>query len=129
MAAPNILNASIITGKQYGAALDTTTTTSLVANAASSDDLYKINSIIVSNVDGSASTQFRLTAIPNSNDIVPVRNQVLEIDTSNTTVVGSVDATATTGKGYTVSTSGTGGDTTTTTTVTTSRSTASTSSY
>ena len=70
-----------------------------------------------------------MTAIPNSNDIVPVRNQVLEIDTSNTTVVGSVDATATTGKGYTVSTSGTGGDTTTTTTVTTSRSTASTSSY
>ena len=54
MAAPNILSASIITGKQYGAALDTTTTTSLVANAASSDDLYKINSIIVSNIDGSS---------------------------------------------------------------------------
>ena len=94
--------------------------------------IIKINSVLissVSNVDGSASTQFRLTAIPNSNDIIPVRNQVLEIDTSNTSVVGSIDATATTGKGYTVSTSGSGGDTTTTTTVTTSRSTASTSSY
>ena len=55
MAAPNILSASIITGKQYGAALDTTTTTSLVANAASSDDLYKINSIIASNNHGSSS--------------------------------------------------------------------------
>ena len=94
--------------------------------------IIKINSVqitSVSNVDGSASTQFRLTAIPNSNDVVPVRNQLLEIDTTNTSVIGSVDATATTGKGYTVSTSGSGGDTTTTTTVTTSRSTASTSSY
>ena len=94
--------------------------------------IIKINSVLissVSNVDGSASTRFRLTAIPNSNDIIPVRNQVLEIDTSNTTVVGSVDATATTGKGYTVSTSGTGGDTTTTTTVSTTRSTATSSSY
>ena len=94
--------------------------------------VIKINSVLissVSNVDGSASTQFRLTAIPNSNDVVPVRNQLLEIDTTNTSVVGSIDATATTGKGYTVSTSGSGGDTTTTTTVTTSRSTASTSSY
>ena len=70
-----------------------------------------------------------MTSIPNSNDVIPVRNQLLEIDTTNTSVVGSVDATATTGKGYTVSTSGSGGDTTTTTTVTTSRSTASTSSY
>ena len=90
--------------------------------------IIKINSVLissVSNVDGSASTRFRLTAIPNSNDIVPVRNQVLEIDTSNTTVVGSVDATATTGKGYTVSTTGT----TTTTAVTTSSSTATSSSY
>ena len=94
--------------------------------------VIKINSVLissVSNVDGSASTQFRLTAIPNSNDVVPVRNQLLEIDTTNTSVVGSIDATATTGKGYTVSSSGSGGDTTTTTTVTTSRSTASTSSY
>ena len=94
--------------------------------------IIKINSVLissVSNVDGSASTQFRLTSIPNSNDVIPVRNQLLEIDTTNTSVVGSVDATATTGKGYTVSTSGSGGDTTTTTTVTTSRSTASTSSY
>ena len=46
----------------------------------------------VSNVDGSASTQFRLTVLPDSNDIIPVRNQLLEIDTINTTVVGTVDA-------------------------------------
>ena len=88
----------------------------------------------VSNVDGSASTQFRLTAIPNSNDVVPVRNQLLEIDTINTTVVGTIDQTATTGRGYTVTTTGgagstTGTATTTTTTVATTSSTATSSSY
>ena len=90
--------------------------------------VIKINSILissVSNVDGSASTRFRLTAIPDSNDVIPVRNQILEIDTANTTINGGIDATATTGKGYTVSTTGT----TTTTTVTTTSSTPSTSSY
>ena len=76
-------------------------------------------------MDGSTSTRFRLTVIPNSNDIIPVRNQLLEIDTTNTSVLGSVDATATTGKGYTVSTTGTS----TTTKVSTSSSTAKTSSY
>ena len=67
--------------------------------------IIKINSILitsVSNVDGSASTQFRLTVLPSSNDVIPVRNQLLEIDTVNTTVVGTVDQTATTGRGYTV---------------------------
>ena len=68
MAAPNILSASIITGKQYGAALDTTTTTSLVANAASSDDLYKINSIIVSNVDGTNSCNATVSLYDGSSD-------------------------------------------------------------
>ena len=92
--------------------------------------VIKITSVLitsVSNVDGVASTRFRLTVIPNSTDIVPVRNQLLEIDTTNSTVVGSVDATATTGKGYTVSTSGTA--TTTTTTVSTSSSNPTSSSY
>ena len=68
MAAPNILNASIITGKQYGAALDTSTTTSLLANAASSDDLYKINSIIVSNVDGSSAADVTVSWYNGSTD-------------------------------------------------------------
>ena len=52
MAAPNILSASSIYGKTTGAALDTSTTTSLLANSASSDKLLKLNSIIVANVDG-----------------------------------------------------------------------------
>tara|TARA_B100000700_G_scaffold286026_1_gene340542 strand:- start:28 stop:936 length:909 start_codon:yes stop_codon:yes gene_type:complete len=94
--------------------------------------VIKINSVgitSVSNVDGSTSTRFRITVLPDSNDVIPVRNQLLEIDTINTVVVGTVDQTATTGRGYTVTTSGTGGDTTTTTTVATTSSTATSSSY
>ena len=46
----------------------------------------------ISNVDGATSTRVRVFAIPNSNDIVPVRNQILSIDTSNSTISGEVDA-------------------------------------
>ena len=46
----------------------------------------------ISNVDGATSTRVRVFAIPNSNDIVPVRNQVLSIDTSNSSITGEVDA-------------------------------------
>ena len=54
--------------------------------------LTSANITSISNVDGATSTQIRVFAIPNSNDIVPVRNQVLEIDTSNSTITGEVDA-------------------------------------
>ena len=79
----------------------------------------------ISNVDGASSTRVRVTAIPNSNDVVPVRNQILEIDLVNTTTGGNVDAQATTGLGYTVTATGT----TSTTTVTTPSSTSTTSAY
>jgi len=52
MAAPNIVNVTTITGKTTYAALTTTLTTVLLANAASSGKVFKINSIMVSNVDG-----------------------------------------------------------------------------
>ena len=60
----------------------------------------------VSDVDGATSTQIRFTADPDSNDIVPVRNQVLEIDEVNGTVLGRVDIAATSGVGYTTTTVG-----------------------
>ena len=62
--------------------------------------------------------RIRVTAIPNSNDVIPVRNQLLEIDIVNSTVTGVIDATATTGVGYTTTTTGT----TSTTSVNTSTS-------
>jgi len=79
----------------------------------------------VSDIDGAASTQIRVTVIPKSNDVIPVRNQILEIDLVNTTTGGTVDAQATTGIGYSVTSSGT----TSTTTVTTPSSTPTSSAY
>jgi len=93
-----------------------------------SDGKVSINPLVItqiSNVDGAVSGKIRVTAIPNSNDIIPVRNQILELDTTNTTITGSVDAIATTGKGYTVTTTGT----TSTTTVSTPASTPTSSGY
>jgi len=54
--------------------------------------LTSANITSISNVDGAASTRIRVTTIPSSNDIIPVRNQVLEIDSANSTVSGDVDA-------------------------------------
>ena len=54
--------------------------------------LTSANITSISNVDGATSTLIRIFAIPNSNDVVPVRNQTLEIDTTNSTVGGEVDA-------------------------------------
>ncbi len=48
----------------------------------------------IENVDGVTSTSIRFTVVPNSKDIVPVRNQILEIDFSNSKVSGEVDTIA-----------------------------------
>ena len=53
--------------------------------------LTSSNITSISNVDGAASTRIRVTVLPDSNDIVPVRNQVLSIDTANSTVSGAID--------------------------------------
>jgi hypothetical protein len=54
MAAPNIVNVATITGITTGRALTTSLTTALVMNPASSGKVFKINSIVVANVDGSS---------------------------------------------------------------------------
>ena len=52
--------------------------------------LTNINITAVSNASGTIT----VTVNPSSNDIVPVRNQILEIDTSNMTVTGEADTIA-----------------------------------
>tara|TARA_R110000868_G_scaffold81755_1_gene231238 strand:- start:45 stop:404 length:360 start_codon:yes stop_codon:yes gene_type:complete len=51
MAAPNIVNVATIKGNTAVLAV-TTAAADIVANAASSGKVYKINTVIVSNVDG-----------------------------------------------------------------------------
>lgn len=72
--------------------LDSTAGTIDYSNGVISIDPLSINS--VSNVDGATSTQIRITATPDSLDIVPKRNQLLEIDLVNTTVTASTDTVA-----------------------------------
>ena len=52
MANPNIVNVTSILGDNSSVSLTTTSATSIVSNAASSGKVYKINTIIAANVDG-----------------------------------------------------------------------------
>jgi hypothetical protein len=52
MANPNIVNVTTIVGNNSSVSLSTTSATSLVSNAASSNKVFKINMIMVANVDG-----------------------------------------------------------------------------
>ena len=54
MANPNIVNVTSILGKSLQAALTTTLTTQILANAGSSGEVYKINSILIANIDGTS---------------------------------------------------------------------------
>ena len=71
--------------------------------------LTSANITSISNVDGAASTRIRISVTPDSNDVVPVRNQTLEIDTSNSSFTGSVDeiesGSSQAGTGYTTTSS------------------------
>jgi len=53
--------------------------------------LTSANITSISNIDGAASTVVRIFVTPSSNDIVPVRNQILEIDIVNSSVSADVD--------------------------------------
>ena len=52
MANPNIVNVTSILGENSSTSLTSTSATSIVSNAASSGKVLKINTLIVSNVDG-----------------------------------------------------------------------------
>ena len=52
MAAPNLVNVATIIAKSAVVDLSTTSATAVVSNAASSGKVFKINSLVVSNVDG-----------------------------------------------------------------------------
>ena len=55
MAAPNLVNVATITAKSVQAALSTTLTTEILANGSSSGKVFKVNNILVANIDGTNS--------------------------------------------------------------------------
>ena len=94
MAAPNIVNVTSIVGKTVVADLTTTSATSVLSNAASSNLVLKVNSLIVSNVDASASAAITInfysaaalggTATQIANTItIPAQTSLIVIDKNN----------------------------------------------
>ena len=68
-----------------------------------------LNVASISNIRGATSTVIELTVTPDSNDIVPVRDQIVEIDVSNSSITVSADSfvggSADAGVGYTTTSS------------------------
>ena len=71
--------------------------------------LNSLNVASISNIRGATSSRIEITVSPNSNDVVPVRDQILEIDVSNSIVnVGEdtfVGGSSEAGVGYTTTSS------------------------
>ena len=63
----------------------------------------------ISNIRGSTSTVIELTVTPDSNDVVPVRDQIVEIDVANSSITVTADTfvggSADAGVGYTTTSS------------------------
>jgi hypothetical protein len=61
MANPNIVDVTTIYGNSSQTALSTTSATSLVSNAAASGKVFKINSIVAANVDGTSAADITIS--------------------------------------------------------------------
>ena len=71
--------------------------------------LNSLNIASISNIRGTTSTVIELTVTPNSNDVVPVRDQIVELDIANSTINVTADSfvggSADAGVGYTTTSS------------------------
>lgn len=67
MANPNIVNVTDIRGKTVVTDLTTTNATLVVENTAASNKVFKINSLIVSNVDGSSAADITVSLYSEDN--------------------------------------------------------------
>ena len=66
MANPNIVNVSAIYGNSSQTALSSTSVASIVSNAASSGKVYKIDMIVVANVDGTSAADITINIYSNA---------------------------------------------------------------
>ncbi len=88
-------------------------TTKTITNASAGTINYNTGQVVLTsfNITGitSSSGKLDVTLKPDSNDVIPVRNQVIEIDTVNGTTTAEVDTfatgTSTAGVGYTTNSS------------------------
>jgi hypothetical protein len=67
MAAPNVVNVSTITGKTAVVNLSSTNATLVVENVAASGKVFKINTLYVSNVNGSTAADITISLYSEDN--------------------------------------------------------------
>lgn len=91
MANPNIVNVINIYGKTVGAAL-TTTSADIVTNPAASSKIFKINSIYVSNVDGTSNATTDVLFYDNSATTSYYLANVIVVPAGSTLKVVTKDA-------------------------------------
>ena len=90
MAAPNIVNVSSIYGKTSGFQLDTSLTRDIIT--CGSNELYKVNSIIVANVDGTNSADVTVYFYDNSTSSRISIADAITVPAKSTLVVLGKDA-------------------------------------
>ena len=71
--------------------------------------INSLNIASISNIGGTTSTVVQLTVVPSSNDVVPVRDQIVEMDIANSKITVTADSfvggSAEAGVGYTTTSS------------------------
>ena len=67
MAAPNIVNVTTITGKTDQINLNSTSPFTVVSNAVDSGKVFKVNSLVVSNVDGTSAADITVAVYSEDN--------------------------------------------------------------
>jgi hypothetical protein len=85
MANPNIVNVATINGNT-AVQLITTTPTAIVSNAAASGKIYKINAIVVTNVDASNSATLTVDLYRSSTAYRLIYNLTIAINTAYTPI-------------------------------------------
>lgn len=94
MAAPNIVNVGTITGITTFITLPNTSATVLVSNPASSNKVFKINDIIVANVNGSATANITLSVNNQAAGAGTAYRVAYQIDVAAKTSLVAIDKNA-----------------------------------
>lgn len=90
MANPNIMTATSVLGKSAGQQV-TTTATAIVSNGAGSNQIFKINSLIVANVNGTSAADITVDLFKNQTTAFDIAFTV-SVPADATLVVISKDA-------------------------------------
>jgi|TARA_B100000925_G_scaffold287582_1_gene267119 hypothetical protein len=81
MAAPNIVNVATITGKLAVQAIGTSPT-AIVSNSSSSNKVFKVNALYISNVDGTASATVNVDVFRSSTAYHLAKTVLIPADSS-----------------------------------------------